>query len=264
MSLYSSIAEKLQFVAPKFYKERFFKSMKNLDANNILERNIEPELLWINQYLHKSDIFFDIGVNVGAYLYRLENHLNHQNIFGFEPNKNLYFRLKRIFPDMRIFPLALSDENTLAEFKVPVINGKKVSSRGTLMTGLKESGEIKSEIQKVKVIKLDDWAEIEEFTRIDFIKIDVEGNELKTLRGAKKTIKKFKPTLMVEIEQRHHTEPVWDIISEIEDWGFDANYLDRNSLTLRKLEREFLEEQNSENVKNYKQYINNIIFVPRK
>ena len=98
----------------------------------------------------------------------------------------------------------------------------------------------------------------------NFIKIDVEGNELKTLRGAKKTIEKFKPTLMAEIEQRHHTEPVWDIISEIEDWGFDANYLDRNSLTLRKLEHEFLEEQNSENVKNYKQYINNIIFVPRK
>lgn len=264
MSLYSRLAEKLQFIAPDFYKKRFFKKLKNLDESNILERKVEPELLWIRNHLHKSDVYLDVGVNVGAYLYRLEDHLKHENIFGFEPNKKLYYRLKRIFPNMRIFRLALSDENTIAEFKVPVLNGKKIHTRGTLHTALREEGETESDLQQVKVIKLDDWAEIEEFRKLDFIKIDVEGNEFQTIKGAEKTIRKFNPTLMVEIEQRHHEEPIWNFISEIEAWGYQANYLNRETLKPEKLTRAFLEKQNSNHVKNYRQYINNIIFVPTK
>ena len=264
MSIYTALADKLQYVSPQFYKERFFKKLKGLNSENVIERKVEPELLWIKDYLKKGDVFMDIGSNVGAYLYRLEDRLNHQNIFGFEPNKKLYFRLKRIFPDMRIFALALSNENSEAEFKIPVMKGKKVHSRGTLKTEMKEDDEAASEIQKVKVLRLDDWAEIDHITKLNFIKIDVEGNELQTLLGAEKTIKKFKPTLMVEIEQRHHEEPVWNIISQIENWGFSANYLDRNSLDLKRLTQAFLEKQNAEHVKNYEHYINNIIFVPEK
>jgi len=69
---------------------------------------------------------------------------------------------------------------------------------------------------------------------------------------------------MVEIEQRHHEEPVWNIISEVENWGFEAHYLERNSLNLEKLTKNLIEAQNSENVKQYAEYINNIIFVPAK
>lgn len=264
MSIYSNIAEKLQYVSPSFYKERFLKKLKGLNRENILERRVEPELLWIKDYLSENDVYMDIGANVGAYLYQLENKLQPQNIYAFEPNEKLCKRLKRIFPAVHTLPLALSDENTFAEFKVPVMNGKKIHSRGTLQTKLREEGESASEIHKMKVIKLDDWAEIEHFTRLNFIKIDVEGNELHTLRGAKKTLQKFKPTIMVEIEQRHHEEPVWNIISEVENWGFEAHYLDRNSLNLEKLTKNLIEAQNSENVKQYAEYINNIIFVPVK
>lgn len=264
MSIYSNIAEKLQYVSPNFYKERFFKKLKGLNRNNILERKVEPELLWIKNYLNRNDVYMDIGANVGAYLFQLENKLKPENIYAFEPNKRLCQRLKRIFPDVHSFSLALSDVNTFAEFKVPVMNGKRIHTRGTLQTNLKEEGESTSEIMKVKVIKLDDWAEIEHFNRLNFIKIDVEGNELQTLRGAEETIKKFKPTLMVEIEQRHHETPIWNIISEIEHWGFTAHFFNRNSLTLEKLTKDLIEAQNSENVKKYGEYINNIIFVPVK
>lgn len=164
---------------------------------------------------------------------------------------------------MRVLPLALSDENTTAEFKVPVINGKIIASRGTLNTTYKEQGEQKSYTEKVKVIKLDDWAALEHFQRLDFIKIDVEGNEMKTLSGAKKTIKKFLPTLMVEMEQRHHEKPIWNDISEIESWGYEAKYLNRKSFELEKLSEEIL-TRNTNDEKNKTEYINNIIFIPQK
>jgi FkbM family methyltransferase len=262
MSLYQRIAEKLQYISPDFYKKRYFKNLNNLTKDNFSKRNVEPELVWIKEYLSKNAVILDIGANVGTFLYQLERKLNHENIYGFEPNKKLYRRLKRLFPTMRVLPLALSDENTTAEFKVPVINGKITASRGTLNTSYKEKGEERSYTEKVKVIKLDDWAAIEHFHRLDFIKIDVEGNEMKTLSGAKEIIKQFMPVLMVEMEQRHHETPIWNDISEVETWGYNAGYLNRNNFVLEKLTEEIL-IQNTSDEKNKTDYINNIIFTPK-
>lgn len=262
MSLYQRIAEKLQYISPKFYKERYFKSLHHLTKDNFSARNVEPELVWIKDFLPKNAVILDIGANVGTFLYQLENKLDHEAIYAFEPNKKLYRRLKRIFPTMRVLPLALSDENTTAEFKVPVINGKTVASRGTLNTGYKEKGEEKSHTEKVKVIKLDDWAATEHLHRLDFIKIDVEGNEMKTLFGAREIIRQFAPTLMVEMEQRHHETPIWKEISEVESWGYDAKYLNRHQFELEKLTEEIL-LKNTADEKNKTEYINNIIFIPK-
>ncbi|MDQ1097160.1 MULTISPECIES: FkbM family methyltransferase [Chryseobacterium] len=262
MSLYQRIAEKLQYISPAFYKKRFFKNISQLSRNNFSVRNVEPELVWIKEYLSADAVIFDIGANVGTFLYQLEDHLQHENIFGFEPNEALHKRLMRLFPNMRIFPVALSDENTTATFKVPVINGQKVASRGTLNTSYKEKGEEKSHTENVTVVKLDYWTAQLPIQRLDFIKIDVEGNEMKTLAGARNTIARFSPTLMVEMEQRHHDTPVWDEIALIESWGYEACYLDRDTFTLKKLTQTILHD-NSDDEKNKKEYINNIIFTPK-
>ena len=278
MSVYSKLAENLQYISPTYYKSRFFKKLKGLSAQNLLERKVEPEFLWIKEILGKNSVFIDVGANVGAYLYTLENHLKPENIYAFEPNQQLFKRLKRLFPKVNLFSLALSDVSTIAEFKIPVINGEKVHTRGTLQTSIKEKNEEKTILQKVEVKPLDDLvfdevyieqdrnAQTNKFNlkKLDFIKIDVEGNEMQTLRGAKKTIEKFKPILMVEMEQRHHKENLWTLISEIADWGYSVNYLDRKTLQPKLLTEEFLNQQNPDNVKNYKDYINNIIFLPRK
>jgi len=130
-----------------------------------------------------------------------------------------------------------------------------------LQTDFREENEEKTIIQKVKVVKLDDFNPIQKLEKVDFIKIDVEGNEMKTLFGAKDTILKFKPTVMVEMEQRHHQEPVWNLISEVENWGFEAHYLERNTFELKRLTEEFIKSQNAIFVKDYENYINNIIFI---
>ncbi|MBW8524033.1 FkbM family methyltransferase [Chryseobacterium chendengshani] len=262
MSLYQQLAEKLQYISPGFYKQRYFKNLHQLTKENFSGRNVEPELVWIKEYLQNDAVIFDIGANVGTFLYQFENKLKHQNIYAFEPNKKLYIRLKRLFPSMNISSVALSDENTTAEFKVPIIKGKMIASRGTLNTSYKEKDEENSYTETVEVVKLDDWTKSKNISKIDFIKIDVEGNEMKTLFGGKNTIQKFKPTLMVEMEQRHHETPIWEEISEVESWGFDANYLNRKTFTLEKLTEETL-LKNISDEKNKTDYINNIIFIPK-
>lgn len=262
MSLYQQFAEKLQYISPRFYKQRYFKSLHQLSKENFSQRNVEPELVWIKNYLSEDAVILDIGANVGTFLYQLENKLQPHNIYAFEPNKNLNARLQRLFPKMNVLSYALSDENTTAEFKVPVINGKMVASRGTLNTSYKEIGEEKSYTETVEVIKLDHWAGMENLKKLDFIKIDVEGNEMKTLLGGKNIIKNFKPTLMVEMEQRHHQQPIWKEISEVESWGFEAQYLNRETFDLDLLTEEIL-IKNTTDEKNKTEYINNIIFIPK-
>lgn len=264
MSLYKTISENFYFVSPWIYKSRFFKKLTDLNRDNVLERKVEPELVWIKEFLPKNAVFIDIGANMGSFLYQLEFHLFPENMYAFEPNRELYKRLKRIFPKMNFYDLALSNEKTTAEFKIPVMDGEAVHTRGTLQTELKEEGEQKTIIQKVQVDTLDNWAEKVYLQRLDFIKIDVEGNEHLTLKGAKNTIQKHQPTLMVEIEQRHHVEPVWNIIEEVKSWGYEARYLNRNSFELEILTPDFMEQQNADFVKDYQNYINNIIFIPKK
>jgi len=263
MSLYQQLAENLQYISPSFYKQRYFKNLKNLSKENFSDRNVEPELVWIRDLLSKDAVVFDIGANVGTFLYQFENKLNHKNIYGFEPNRKLNIRLKRLFPKMKISSAALSDKNTTAQFKVPVIKGKTVASRGTLNTSYKEKGEEKSYTEIVDVVKLDDWIKSNPVERLDFIKIDVEGNEMKTLIGGKNTIRKFKPVLMVEMEQRHHQNPIWKEIEEVKSWGFEAHYLNRKTFTPELLTEEIL-LRNIQDEKNKTEYINNIIFIPKQ
>jgi len=47
----------------------------------------------------------------------------------------------------------------------------------------------------VKVSTIDNFVEANKLPRVDFIKMDVEGHELKVLKGAHETIKIFKPSL---------------------------------------------------------------------
>lgn len=262
MTIYQKIAEILQFVLPKFYKERYFKKLEDLSAGNFSEKNMEPELIWIKDYLPKNAVFFDIGANVGTYVYRVEQRLSPKNIYAFEPNPKLFARLQRIFPKVNLFPIALSDKNDTAMFKIPVIAGKTYDSRGTLHTDFPEVGEERKITQQVKVMKLDDWSENQNLTRLDFIKIDVEGNEMETLHGAKKTIQKFRPVLMVEMEQRHHEKPLQELVSEIETWDYTAHFMNRENFGLKKIDSTFFEIQKENVLKNKSEYINNIVFVP--
>ncbi|WP_326987224.1 FkbM family methyltransferase [Chryseobacterium sp. MP_3.2] len=262
MSLYQRIANQLQFVTPRFYKERYFKNLKHVSKDNYSKKNIEPELIWIKDILSEDSVMLDIGANNGSFLFQLEQKLFPENLHAFEPNKKLFSRLKRIFPRVNIYPFALSDANGTAEFKIPVVNGKSYDSRGTLQLDYREEDEENHTIQKVQIIKLDDWEIGKTLHKIDFIKIDVEGNEMRTLFGGEQLIKKHQPTLMVEMEQRHHSETLSDLIKLIEYWNYTAFYLNRKSFDLEKLTKELINEQIHNRLLNKEVYINNIIFVP--
>lgn len=61
------------------------------------------------------------------------------------------------------------------------------------------NGKSKHPAQNVNMETLDSY----NFTDVDIIKIDVEGTELKVLKGAERTIKKYKPIIQCELRKKH-------------------------------------------------------------
>lgn len=55
----------------------------------------------------------------------------------------------------------------------------------------------------VRVVTLDSWVECRRLERLDLIKIDVEGSEMALLSGASRTLARFRPRIVIEIQ--HHT-----------------------------------------------------------
>ena len=86
--------------------------------------------------------------------------------------------------------------------------------------------------------------------KISLIKIDVEGHEIEVIDGAKITIEKNKPVLLVEIEEQHSKKNVNDSINYINTLGYNSFYYDKDSL------------KNTSELENFKLY-NNFIFLPQ-
>jgi len=54
----------------------------------------------------------------------------------------------------------------------------------------------------VQTISVDDFVKQRALKRVDFVKMDVEGAELKVLKGAEKTIRRFRPKLAIALYHR--------------------------------------------------------------
>ena len=74
----------------------------------------------------------------------------------------------------------------------------------------------------VKLETLDHYCESHQINRLDFIKIDVEGHEFKTIRGGIETIKRFRPALLIEMTPEIQST---NIINEFIDIGYQVKMI---------------------------------------
>ena len=213
----------------------------------------DSEMYLVNSLVKKRGRFLDIGSNIGIYTYFFSNKFSY--VDSFEPLTEITNRIKKLNKqNIEIHNVALSNCNSQLTFYIPIIDGKSVTSRASL-----ELQEIPFEERKVEVKTLDSY----EFNNVDLIKIDVEGHEYSVLEGSLLTIKRCKPILLIEIEQRHISRPIDDVFNLIlaqEYRGFFLFEKSLVSLSEFKYERHQLssiEDPSSDS------YVNNFIFIPK-
>ena len=68
--------------------------------------------------------------------------------------------------------------------------------------------------QSVATLAIDDLTEQHDLRRVDFIKMDIEGSELQALRGAERTLRRFRPKLA--ISAYHKPEDLFTLVDYID------------------------------------------------
>ena len=145
----------------------------------------------INFDVEKGDIVLDCGASSSKdtyenYTYFAQKCGFNGKVYAFEPIPRIYHELLEDIKNYtNIIPVnkGVCNENDVAYFKE---NDRRGSSR------VKESGDI-----KVELIKIDSFIKELKIPKINFIKMDIEGQEINALKGAYETIKKFKPKLAI-------------------------------------------------------------------
>jgi FkbM family methyltransferase len=239
------------------YKKRFYKTLDSLSTGNY---KCEPELLYIQQVLKTDSVFIDIGTNKGIYLYQAEKVVKTGKIYGFEPNKSLVNYIQPLFPQIKLFTYAVSSQTGTSVLNIP----KKGNGLQDTRASLEAMGD---EVEKIEIetITLDDWFRQEKVSKIDVIKIDVEGHEWDTIQGCKMILEKVKPVFIIEIELRHAKYQIKDIFDFIIGFGYEVFYFDRKSLQTVPFDyNEMAEFQKDDYLNDFNRYINNFIFIPKK
>ncbi len=222
----------------EFLLKRIFFSESQLLKKRLkraISKGYEKELKVIDKFSDKSKDALDIGVYRGVYSYKLSQ--NFKNIHSFEPNPLLFpyleKNLNKIISNVKLYNLALSDDNGVTELRLPL------RSKSIFKDNIEELFQLgaatmhpKNKIENFKKIpikmkKLDD---IKIENKIGLIKIDVEGHEKNVIQGGLETLKKNKPILLVEIEERHTKTPVIDIIKFINVIGYKTFIVKDESL----------------------------------
>lgn len=250
----------LLVVFPRFIKDRVFKHYQLLNWKTLSNSEFDAELLLLEFLLNKNSIFFDIGANKGEYALYAEKHIPVNQIYLFEPEQKLNHQLKHIFPQSHVLPLALSDKKGEFQFKIPLINGVLDNCLSSLEVNRKEDNETEAIIYKVKTDSLDNFV-TQQVLNPDLIKIDVEGHELSVLKGAANYIAQHHPTLIIEIEQRHHQNMDIELVfTDFKQQGYQCYYFSKKAMQLLSYE----DKTHLTNHISYFgsiNYINNYIFI---
>jgi FkbM family methyltransferase len=156
------------------------------------------------QYLTRNKInVFDIGANVGYFSLLASNNVKSGigKVYAFEPITKTYERaLHNIrlnnYTNIQLLQIAISDKNGLLTINVGNEENWGMSSvnRHNYLSGTEET---------ISCQTLDTFVEQHNIHSVDVIKMDIEGSELRALRGMVDAINRFRPSVLIEVLDEH-------------------------------------------------------------
>lgn len=218
-------------------------------------------IAYVISSVRPGDTAFDIGAHKAGYLYFIRKQVTSQGkVFAFEPQSSLFQYLRRLkktfgWDNVTIEHLALSDKQGTTTLYVPLSEEEMISTPGATIVEHLNSAAFTIK-EKIGTDTLDSYCSIHK-VKPNFIKIDVEGNELQVLKGGIATLKKFKPKIIVEIEARHvGKERVLETFKFLQDLDYVGHFIDG----LERLPLTSFNFEQHQNMSNMKNYCNNFTF----
>ena len=149
----------------------------------------------VKRYYKEGTEILDIGANIG---YNSLMFSDYGPVYAFEPLFHGVVKLNagnnKLKNTIYVIPIALSDREQHVEMYYPISTKTGLRNYGGSSISKQPWSDENSKTE-VQCHRLDDI-----YKGVpSFIKIDVEGHELEVLRGAENIIKKYMPTIMIEI-----------------------------------------------------------------
>ena len=170
--------------------------------------HIQQQLFWYGYYektlgdlvkkiLKPEDVFLDIGANIGYFSLLAANKEPTSKIFSFEPVKNPFEQMEKNISvnnirNITTVNVAISDTNEEKELFISASDNSGMSS-------FQPPENFSGKKERVKVVSIDSWFKTAGLSRIDLVKLDIEGSELAALKGMQEVLQNFKPVVIAEI-----------------------------------------------------------------
>ncbi len=207
----------------------------------------------------KKGLILDVGANNGissAYFHKVNPQWK---IIAFEPNsihRRSLNRLKRNFKGFDYRPIGLSDRDQILTFYTPVYFGFPQHCETSSEIKLKSccrshcfsflTKRMKFHEQKVEVKTIDELN-----LNPDVIKIDCEGDDFKILKGAKNTLERCRPFIVLENNEKDYL----DLVQFVESFNFEVFFYDYQKRELFGSSEVFTRDQDRKR---------NLVIIPRE
>ena len=188
-----------------------------------------PTQLTLRSLLRPGDRMLDVGANIGMISLLAARLVGPGGrIDAFEPNPRCEERLRQMLRDNRIqhvevYPFGLSDCAAQAQLTLPDAS----TGSGTLSDVPLEARSPDARYYDVRVCRGDDVIAGNPGRPIA-VKIDVEGHEVRVLRGLGKTIERAQPAFLVETIPEHLERAgsgVEELVGLLRDHGYRGHQM---------------------------------------
>jgi FkbM family methyltransferase len=181
----------------------------------------------IESLLDPGEAFWDVGANIGYFSLVAASVLkNRGQIVSFEPGRIAYERLEdnvslNPFTNILIYKLAVTDKSGEG---VLYLSGDVADSGANLYNPGKDQT-----IQEIcETVSLDQFSREQGLQPPAFIKMDVEGAELASLKGAENILAGVRPLLLIEMEEKNLRAAGTDkaaIVQLLGEYGYQGAFL---------------------------------------
>jgi FkbM family methyltransferase len=157
----------------------------------------------IARLVPSTAVVFDVGAHAGQYTKLFARAASHGRVYAFEPGSYARSILRAVawlheLSNVTVVPMALGSEARLDTLSIPL------KGSGSFGFGLSHFGhpserwrDVAQEL--VAMTTIDEVVKTLGLDRLDFIKADIEGWELRLLHGAEDTLERLRPRLLLEL-----------------------------------------------------------------
>lgn len=179
----------------------------------------------LSKLVKPGSIVIDIGANIGAHALPLAQHVGENGkVYAIEPTdwafekmirnldlnpelKNSLVPIKAFFSDLKgSLPSQTHSSWRLDDSKKHPVHGGQLNHSGN-----------------AEYTSLDQWVKNTGLKKIDLIKLDVDGYEVKVLKGGMNTLREFKPKMILELTL-YNLDEYGDSLKELLDLLKSCDY----------------------------------------